>query len=126
MVKKTNAQLKKKLWKVFAQYVKRRDRGTCFTCGRTADGYSLHAGHFIPKAAGGIALYFHEDNVHAQCAGCNLFLAGNQYVYGKKLGQEKVKELYALKQKITKWSQKDFEERIEYYTNRLKEWNERT
>lgn len=118
--KKTNAQLKKELWKVFAEYIKKRDDWICYTCGKRVSGFNCNAGHFIPKAAGGIALYFHEDNVHTQCAACNLFLAGNQYIYGKKLGEEKVKELYAIKTKITKWSTQDFLDKIEYYKNKLK------
>lgn len=119
--KKTNAQLKKNLWKVFATYIKKRDKGVCFTCGRRAEGYSLHAGHFIPKGAGGLALYFDEDNVNAQCAGCNLFLAGNQYVYGQKLGKETVDRLYKLKGTIVK--DYPFEEKIEYYKNLIKNYD---
>lgn len=118
--KKTNAKLKKELWKVFAQYVKGRDKGTCFTCGRRSSGQGLHAGHFIPKAAGGLALYFHEDNVKAQCASCNLFLEGNHYVFGQKLGEEKVKELYELRKVVTKWSEKDYLDKIEYYKNAIR------
>lgn len=119
--KKTNAKLKKELWKVFAQYVKGRDKGTCFTCGRRSSGQGLHAGHFIPKAAGGLALYFHEDNVKAQCASCNLFLEGNHYVFGQKLGEEKVAELYNLKQKVTKWTAQDFEDKIAEYKKKLED-----
>ena|SRR3990167_2997257 len=119
MKKKTNAQLKKKLWQVFAQFIKLRDRNTCYTCGRRAEGYGIHAGHFIPKSAGGIALYFHEDNVHAQCAGCNLFLAGNQYEYGKRLGEDKVRELFTLKGQITK--DFPFTEKISEYTKKVEE-----
>lgn len=121
MKKKTNAQLKKKLWPIFATYIKKRDKNTCFTCGKRAEGNAIHAGHFIPKGAGGLALYFHEGNVHAQCAGCNLFLAGNQYVYGQKLGEEKVKELYQLKNKIIK--DYPFVEKIDYYKQKIEELN---
>lgn len=119
MKKQSNATLKKKLWKVFAVYIKIRDRQTCFTCGRQVEGANCHAGHFIPKGAGGIALYFNEDNVHVQCAGCNLFLAGNQYVYGQKLGKKKVSKLYEIKQKVTK--DYPFQEKIEYYTKKINE-----
>lgn len=118
-MKKTSAQLKRKLWPIFAQYIKLRDKGICFTCGAKVEGQALHAGHFIPKGAGGLILYFNEDNVHAQCAKCNLFLSGNQYVYGKKLGEKKVKELYALKQKIVK--DFPFEKLILEYRQKLSE-----
>ena len=115
MKTKSLAQLKKDLWKVFALYVKKRDEYICFTCGKYCEGANANAGHFIPKSAGGLALYFHEDNVHCQCVGCNLFLQGNQYVYGQKLGEEKVKELYKLKQQTVKWTQQDYLDKIKQY-----------
>jgi len=115
MKKKTNAQLKKVLWKVFSDYVRKRDKNICYTCGRFATKSGYHCGHFIPKSVGGLALYFHEDNNHGQCYNCNINLGGNQYIYGQKLGDKKAKELYALKQTTTKWSQEDFEKKIEHY-----------
>lgn len=118
--KKTNAQLKKKLWKIFSQFIRLRDGGICFTCGAgSLVGSNYHAGHFIPKAVGGLVLYFHEDNVHGQCARCNLFMGGEQYVYGSKLGEKKVKELYALKGQIIK--DYPFQEKIDYYNGKLQE-----
>ena len=111
--------LKRKLWEVFAKYIKQRDAHTCFTCGRIATGSGLHAGHFIPKSVGGLTLHFHEDNVHAQCYNCNINLGGNQYLYGVRLGEEKVKELYKLKQTTTKWSELDYEKKINHYTRKL-------
>lgn len=116
MKKKTNAQLKKQLWKVFSEYIRRRDRGICFTCGRFSQGSGYHAGHFVPKSIGGLSLYFNEENVNGQCFNCNINLGGNQYIYSRKLGK-KAEALYALKGKIIK----DFpyEERINYYKSLL-------
>ncbi len=82
------SSLKKKLWTVFSLYIRQRDKFTCFTCGKKGEGSGMHAGHFIPKSVGGIALYFHEDNVHAQCYHCNINLGGSQYIYGLKLGKK--------------------------------------
>jgi 5-methylcytosine-specific restriction endonuclease McrA len=109
-------KLKKKLWGLFSAYIRKRDGGTCYTCGATGlDGHHYHAGHFIPKSVGGLALYFHEDNVHGQCVMCNMFLQGNAYEYGKKLGENKVAELYALKNRVSKWSAQDYLNLIEKY-----------
>lgn len=118
MKKKTISQLKKELWKHFSLYIRRRDNFTCFICGRKGEGGSIHAGHFIPKSVGGLALYFHEDNVHACCYHCNINLGGNLYEYGMKLGKRKVANLYKLKQQIVK----DFPylEKIEYYKDLTK------
>ncbi len=76
MKKKTVAQWKRKLWPIFSLYIRTRDKFTCFTCGRKGTGSGIHAGHFIPDAVGGLALKFHEENVHAQCWNCNLNLGG--------------------------------------------------
>lgn len=102
MKKKTPGQLKKELWKYFSLYIRQRDKFTCFICGRKGEGGAMHAGHFIPKSVGGLALYFHEDNVHACCYHCNINLGGNLYEYGMKLGKERVDALYKLKQTIVK------------------------
>jgi 5-methylcytosine-specific restriction endonuclease McrA len=119
MKKKNISQLKKKLWTVFSQYIRQRDGYICFTCGRKGEGSGIHAGHFISKAAGGLALYFNEDNVHAQCYNCNINLSGRQWDYGKKLGEEKVAELYKLKNENWKWSITDYEKKVEEYNRKL-------
>lgn len=122
MKTKTLGQLKKDLWKVFSQYIRNRDKGICFTCGRVAEGSGYHAGHFVPKSVGGLALYFHEDNVHGQCYNCNINLGGNQFIYGKKLGK-KADELYKLKLSTEKWSIQDYKDKIDYYKRKNDERN---
>jgi 5-methylcytosine-specific restriction endonuclease McrA len=119
MKKKSISTLKKNLWTVFSQYIRTRDNFICFTCGRKGEGSGMHAGHFISKAAGGLALYFNEDNVHAQCYHCNINMSGMQWEYGQRLGEEKVKELFKLKNETWKWGMKDYEERIAEYKNKL-------
>lgn len=108
-------KLKRKLWKVFTLYIKERDEWTCFTCGKIATGWGMGGGHFIPKSTGGLALYFHEDNVHAQCARCNLLLQGNQYEYGLRLGKRRVNALNKLRGAITKWDETTYIVKIEHY-----------
>jgi len=117
------SKLKRKLWTVFSKYIKERDDYICFTCGRKAEGSGMHAGHFISKSVGGMLLYFHEDNVHAQCYNCNINLSGNQYIYGQKLGEEKVAELYKIKNQCLVLTPKEkiawYEEKIEHYTTKI-------
>ena len=108
--------LKRKLWTQFALFIKRRDNNICFTCGRKSEGSGSHAGHFIPKSVGGLGLYFHEENVKAQCYNCNINLSGNQYIFGQKLGKDIVDKLYKLKQQTTKFSAEDYQSKIEHYT----------
>lgn len=115
MKTKNISQLKKDLWKHFSLYIRRRDNFICFTCGKKGEGQGMHAGHFISKAAGGLALYFNEDNVHAQCYHCNINLGGNQWEYGQRLGTKKVNELMKLKNESWKWDGDNYLEKISYY-----------
>ena len=82
---KSLAKWKKDLWKIFSLYVRLRDNNQCFTCGRFGTGSGIHAGHYIVKAGAGLRLYFHEQNVHAQCYHCNINLSGNADVYNIKM-----------------------------------------
>ncbi len=118
--KSKTAILKRKLWVVFSRYIRQRDQaGGCFICKARATGSNYHASHFIPKSVGGLILYFHPMNVHGCCMRCNIHLGGNLWEYGQKLGEAKVKELYLLKRKIVKWSEKDYEEKIKLYEQKL-------
>ena len=117
-MKRRKRNPKKVLWKYFAKYVKQRDKNKCFTCGKIAEGKGMHAGHYIPKSICGLALYFSERNVHAQCYRCNINLGGYGAKYHqqmvKRYGQETVDELWRIKnQVITK--DLPYEELIEKY-----------
>jgi len=119
---KTTAKLKKELWEIFRHWIYIRDNFTCFTCGKTnLSGVNCQAGHFIKASVCGIELNFHIDNIHTQCSYCNLFLDGNQYIYGIKLGKKIVKELNDIKlaTKGKKWSREEYLEKIAYYKELL-------
>ena len=124
MKKLRNGQLKKKLWVVFSKYIRKRDKNTCFTCGRTGTGSGMHSGHMFPKSVSGLSLYFDPRAVFAQCYHCNINLGGNGAVYAtkfiEKFGQELFDELYDLKfngyRKIT---DQEYIDLIEEYTNKL-------
>ncbi len=109
------------LWNWFSKYIRLRDKGICFTCGRYAEGSGYHAGHFIPSSIGGLALRYHEDNVHGQCYNCNINLGGSQWAYGVKLGAKMVKKLMDLKNKVIHNDEFDFEGKIMYYKQKVKE-----
>lgn len=77
-------KLKRKAWQVFSLWIRMRDIGKCFTCGRQGDIGSMNAGHFIPRN-GHNATFFDEINVHCQCVGCNLWKHGNLHEYSARL-----------------------------------------
>ena len=103
--------LRKKAWRLFSEYVRKRDKNVCFTCG----GYATHAGHFIHKDA----LDFVPLNIHAQCVRCNLFLSGNLAEYTIRMidtyGREAVDGLWARKNEVHKWNIPELEELIESF-----------
>lgn len=70
------ASLKKTAWRLFSELVRRKGavdgNATCVSCGVIKPWKLLQAGHFWPKSRG-LQYWFHEKNVHCQCAACNLF-----------------------------------------------------
>jgi hypothetical protein len=128
MIPKTKKKNKKtllmrKVWKLFSEYIRKRDKGRCFTCSVKRDIREMHAGHFVHNKS--TPVYFNELNVHCQCPKCNTFLGGNRDVYlrniQKKYGIKKGDWLMAQRFKIHRYSIKELEELIETYKNKLKE-----
>lgn len=133
---KTLPQLKKTFWKVFSEYIRRRDNAVCFTCRTKVNDYydrlgcvkpgwkATQAGHFITAANCGLALYFHEQNVHCQCHRCNVNLSGNWLEYEKRIievyGQKTCDELKSLKWTgDIRYTAQDYEAMIEDYKCRI-------
>ena len=127
---------KKEYWELFSIYIRRRDRGVCFTCNKVIPDYynrkgdllpgwkAGEAGHFITAKSCGLALYFHEQNVHCQCHYCNINLSGNWLEYERNIikvyGQEVCDELKQLKWTgNVKYSISDYQEMIEKYQDAL-------
>lgn len=112
---------KEELWKWFSKYIRLRDKGICFTCGRYAEGSGYHAGHFVPAAVGGLLLRYDERNVHGQCYHCNINLGGWGERYAQRMeekyGKKVVAELRANIGKVVHNSQFPFLEKTLYYRN---------
>ena len=124
--------LKKKVWKLFSEYIRRRDclattglieYGKCITCDKTVPRTLLQAGHFIPGRHN--ANLFSERGTHAQCYNCNINLKGNTLHYRRAIihlyGDGTDLELEAEARQIKKYTILDLEELIEYYKTKLKE-----
>lgn len=115
---------KAKLWKVFSQYIRQRDRGVCITCGKVDDWKKQQAGHYVARSAG-LSLYFDERNVNAQCPACNLFKHGNLTNYAlalmNKYGDNILNELDRERRKTKKISPKQYQELIEKYKKLLED-----
>ena len=120
MKKPTKKKLRKTLWDLTSEYIRRKyadDNGycSCVTCGMTKHWKEMQAGHFIPKAQGN-AIYFVEENIHPQCYRCNMNLGGNgpEYTPFMELtyGKEKVDELRKLAATTVKFTISDYQDMI--------------
>lgn len=120
--------LKNKCWKIFSEYIRRRDADvdgitSCISCGKIGHWSEFDAGHFIPKSTG-LWCYFLDKAVHPQCKKCNLFLQGNQYEYSlalkKRYGEGIIDEIMSYRKEGFKFSKSDYDAMILDYSDRLK------
>lgn len=120
----TYSKAKKMAWKAVGDYIKARDGFQCFTCGTQLKPHTMqcHTGHFI-RASAGNATYFLEENLHCQCARCNVWLNGNMVEYTlrmiDKYGQTKVEWLRQESHKIKKFSVPELLALAETYKKKL-------
>lgn len=128
----TISKLKKKLDKIFSEYIRLRDsdyKGNCkcISCGKEAlaFGGSIHAGHLFSRRY--LSIRFDEKNVNSQCSYCNTFLNGNQLLAARgvenKWGEGTVDELESRMHITTKLNRVDYEEAIEIYKQKIREIN---
>ena len=88
MAKKiTRSKLVKQLDSVFSQYIRKKDAvdniATCFTCGKKDHWKKLQNGHFQSRRH--YATRWDEINCQVQCAGCNVFKQGEQFIFSQNL-----------------------------------------
>jgi len=114
--KKSKKSLRKKAWKVFSEWIRKRDDGICFTCGTRKPWKQQQAGHFIHKDC----LDFNERNIHCQCVRCNHFKSGELGIYAnnliKKYGPYVVDDLVFEGNQIHKFNIKELEKIVKKYS----------
>lgn len=105
----TIRSLKIKAWGSFTKYIKERDNWTCFTCGKYDKSPQMHGGHFISRRYN--ATLFDEMNVHAQCAGCNMYRGGELHIYAERIiskyGQQAFFDLIERGKQVKKFTKQD-------------------
>lgn len=111
-----------KVEKVFNLAIRKRDidddgRANCISCGKSFSFEDLDCGHFISKMSSMIR--FNEDNCHAECVGCNRMnddhLIGYENNLIKKIGYDRVQDLYKQASKTNKWDRSVLNELYEKY-----------
>jgi hypothetical protein len=119
--KPTRKTIITKLDSIFSQYIRLRysknEIATCVTCGKQDHWKKMQNGHFISRKH--YATRFDEDNCQVQCAGCNVFRYGEQYLFSKYLGVDLSEELLIKSRKIQKFSDNELLEMIELYNEKV-------
>ena len=119
--KLTRSKLVKKLDSLFSQYIRKKNAvdeiASCFTCGKSDHWKRLQNGHFQSRRH--YSTRWDEINCQVQCAGCNVFKYGEQYVFGNKLDQKfgsgTAERLHIKAKQIVKLSDSDLEDLIKRY-----------
>lgn len=111
--------LHKKAWDLQSEYIRRTERGFCYTCGVKDKWQNQQAGHYIHKNC----LDFDSVNIHCQCPRCNCWLHGNLGVYGERLiaeyGEQTIAELRVRSEQVKKFTITELETLIAAYKQKL-------
>ena len=128
MKSKSYASLKRKMDKVFSEWIRRRwigayGRAMCVSCGMVAFWKSMHCGHFVSRVR--LATRWDEENCAVQCPRCNIFLAGNAVGYARWLENRYGPSIFAAlderSKQPTKFSRSDLQSMIDKYVAKIKE-----
>jgi len=112
--------LKRKAWKIFSEWIRKRDKYKCFTCSKQLTPQNSNAGHYIHKDC----MDFNEKNINCQCVFCNSFKHGNLIEYGirleKKYGYGILQTLKREGDQIKKFKKSELEQIIKKYEEMFK------
>jgi len=117
----SRTKLHKKAWSLQSEYIRRLEKGICYTCGTHENWKECNAGHYIH----GNHMDFYIPNIHCQCVRCNKYLSGNQGIYAERLisdyGLQTVNEMreYDRTHKGHRFNIFELENLIETYKQKL-------
>ena len=119
----TRSKLIKKLDTIFSQYIRLKNStnevGTCFTCGKQDHWKKLQNGHFQSRRH--YSTRWDTENCQIQCAGCNVFKQGEQFIFSQNLdqkyGEGTARKLHIKAQTTIKLSNFEIEDLIKEYKN---------
>ena len=125
---KSISKLKKELDKWFSLFIRLRDATDeglvqCFTCGKVSHyKKGIQNGHFQSRRF--MATRYNEQNCSSQCVACNMFRGGEQFRFAMNLdakyGEGTAQELEFLARQTVKFTRVDYEEKIGYYKDAVK------
>ena len=117
----SRSKLIKKLDSVFSQYIRLKASNNgiaeCFTCNKKDHWKKLQNGHFQSRKH--YSTRWDEINCQVQCAGCNVFRAGEQYKFSvnldAKYGEGTARRLHIKSKKTVKFANFEIEDMIKKY-----------
>lgn len=118
---KTISRLKKDLWALTKQIVRKTYGNTCYCCGaKDLTGANWHTAHFVPSSICGAGLrYDFVWNLRPSCYRCNVNLSGNWIAFREHLirdfGIKKVEEIIRRKNDTTRADRYFYEMKIAEY-----------
>ena len=126
----TVPSLRRKLDRVFSEYIRRRDANhslsgaaKCCSCYRPFHWTIMDAGHYIKR--GKAATRYDERNVHAQCHWCNRFQDGAMPGYTlfliRRYGPDIIETLYEKSTQEHKWRVTELRAQVAEYKAKLTE-----
>jgi hypothetical protein len=124
--KPTLKSLKARAWKLFSEWIRRKDADEggsehCYTCGRPFHWKELQCGHAIGGRHNAVLL--DADICRPQCVACNVFGRGCYPTFTTKLIRENGLEWFEQKlagsREVKKYTRPDLEALIEEFKSRL-------
>jgi len=126
---KSVAKLKKQLDTIFSKYIRLKYANKnglvkCYTCSTIKHWKEIQNGHWIPR--NNLATRFDEDNCRPQCVACNMFNRGRPDEFAVNLQKEGIdlQERIKTKHRIFKPDFNWYNEKIEYYKQRVKDFGQ--
>ncbi len=117
--------LHKRAWQLQSEYIRRSERGICYTCRIKKPWAEQDTGHYIHRNS----LDFDLINLHCQCSSCNFFFPANIGVYAERLiaeyGKEALIDLRQRANQVKKFTIGELELLILKYKGLLKTLEER-
>lgn len=123
----TVKSLKKEVWDLFSEWVRRKDAvdgyAQCVTCGKRLLWQEMQAGHYKSRKHNNT--FLNERNVHVQCPICNMWNHGEMVTYREFLintyGENVIPTLDYLARLRHDFSIFELEQYKKHYTRRLEE-----
>ena len=127
----TGSSLKKKLDRIFSEYIRLRDSYCidglrvflCISCGKIKTTDQMQAGHFMSRRH--LSTRYDERNVNGQCIACNYYGQGIQFRHGmnidKKHGAGTAELLEVLSKTKSKLTDEWYNQSIERYKHAIKQ-----